>query len=129
MHMNVFLATQRTHNTIYEDTKATVVIGLGEVGRPLNDLLSEAHKHTIGVDQEQVSFKEEVGIMHLCYPFRSSAEFVHIALGYTSKYKPDIIVINSTVAPGTTKKLQESAGVNCVYSPVRGKHVTMHNEL
>jgi len=33
------------------DRTATVVIGLGEVGRPLHDLLSEAHKPTIGVDQ------------------------------------------------------------------------------
>jgi UDP-N-acetyl-D-mannosaminuronate dehydrogenase len=106
-----------------------VVIGLGEVGRPLHDLLSEAHKPTVGVDKAEVSVNEKVYIMHLCYPFDETEHFVQIALDYTAKYKPGVIVINSTVAPGTTTKLEERAGVNCVYSPVRGKHPRMHDEL
>ena len=116
-------------NSMNDDRTATVVIGLGEVGRPLYDLLSEAHKPTIGVDRAEVTVEEEVSIMHLCYPFHDTANFVQIALDYTAKYNPAIIVINSTVAPGTTTKLEKRAGVNCVYSPVRGKHARMHDEL
>jgi UDP-N-acetyl-D-mannosaminuronate dehydrogenase len=111
------------------DRTATVVIGLGEVGGPLHDLLSEVHNHTIGVDQAEVMVEEKVSIMHLCYPFQNIDSFLQIAMDYTSKYNPAIIVINSTVVPGTTTKLEERSGVNCVYSPVRGKHVRMHDEL
>ena len=112
-----------------DDKTATVVIGLGEVGRPLYDLLSEAHKPTIGVDQAEVTVDAGVSIMHLCYPSHDTENFVQIALDYTAKYNPGIIVINSTVVPGTTTKLEKRAGVNCVYSPVRGKHARMHDEL
>jgi len=111
------------------DRTATVVIGLGEVGRPLLDLLSESHNPTIGVDQADVMIEEKVSIMHLCYPFQNIESFLQIAMDYTSKYDPAIIVINSTVAPGTTTKLQKRSGVHCVYSPVRGKHARMHDEL
>lgn len=112
-----------------DNRKATVVIGLGEVGRPLYDVLSETHKPTIGVDRAEVAVEEEVSIMHLCYPFQDTANFVQIALHYATKYNPAIIVINSTVAPGTTTTIEKRVGVNCVYSPVRGKHVRMHDEL
>jgi len=46
------------------------------------------------------------------------------------KYQPDLTMIHSTVAPGTTRGVQEAADTErVVYSPVRGKHARMESEL
>jgi len=44
-------------------------------------------------------------------------------------YEPEVVVVNSTVVPGTTTEIQEKTGVAAVYSPVRGKHARMTDEL
>ena len=40
-----------------------------------------------------------------------------------------MIVINSTIVPGTTRCIERATGIPCVYSPVRGKHTKMVDEL
>jgi UDP-N-acetyl-D-mannosaminuronate dehydrogenase len=64
----------------------------------------------------------------VCYPFSISA-FLEVTAGYIEKYRPEMTIINSTVAPGTTRKLQDLVQRPIVYSPVRGKHVRMESEL
>ena len=45
------------------------VVGLGEVGRPILELLSQQHE-VIGVDvAPPVERIEQVDILHICYPF------------------------------------------------------------
>jgi UDP-N-acetyl-D-mannosaminuronate dehydrogenase len=70
-----------------------------------------------------------VGIMHICFPFHDSAQFQRAVVGYAKKYAAQVIVINSTAVPGTTRGIEQSTGIPCVYSPVRGKHTKMVDEL
>jgi UDP-N-acetyl-D-mannosaminuronate dehydrogenase len=48
---------------------------------------------------------------------------------YIDVLRPQLTVINSTVAVGTTRAIAERAGAPVVHSPVRGKHVRMLEEL
>jgi UDP-N-acetyl-D-mannosaminuronate dehydrogenase len=107
------------------DESTALVVGLGEVGRPLLDVLSSSHS-VVGRDVEDL-IVNEVGILHLCYPFGD--EFVSSASEYVRAYQPSVVILNSTVAPGTSRAIQERAGVPVVYSPIRGKHVMMHEEI
>lgn len=102
-----------------------LVVGLGEVGGPLLEVLSGAHQ-AAGRDIEDCPFRG-VRILHLCFPF--GPDFVSHASGYVSLYQPEVVVVNSTVTPGTTRAIQENTGVPAVYSPVRGKHTRMTEEL
>ena len=102
-----------------------LVVGLGEVGGPLLELLSEPHGAK-GRDVEAADF-DGVEILHICFPF--GPQFVSSVSRYAELYKPDIVVVNSTVTPGTTRAIQEASGVAAVYSPVRGKHTRMREEL
>src|SRR5215813_4326284 len=68
-----------------------------------------------------------VRVLHLCFPF--GPDFVTSASRYVSLYQPEVVVVNSTVVPGTTRAIQEKTGTPAVYSPVRGKHVRMTEEL
>jgi len=107
-------------------TQAPVlIVGLGEVGRPLLEILGGTHQ-AAGRDVEDRAF-HGVRILHLCFPF--GPDFVSAAQRYVSRYEPEVVVVHSTVVPGTTRAIQQVTGTPAVYSPVRGKHVRMTEEL
>jgi UDP-N-acetyl-D-mannosaminuronate dehydrogenase len=105
-----------------------VVAGLGEVGKPLFELLSRYH-HTVGVDIAPPAEKvENADVLHICYPFQIR-DFVGESARYIELFSPKITIINSTVAVGTTRRIAERTGALVVNSPVRGKHARMLEEL
>ncbi len=110
-----------------EESKV-VVVGLGEVGRPLLKLLS-AHHNVIGVDVAPPSAPiGPVDVLHICYPFEIR-DFVGETARYIECFKPKVTVINSTVGVGTTRRVSERAGTAVVHSPVLGKHARMLEEM
>ncbi len=104
-----------------------LVVGLGEVGRPLLEVINERYD-AIGMDIEPVEVPGVCEIMHICYPFGID-DFIGQSTSYIGKYMPELTVINSTVAPGTTRAIHQATGAPIVYSPVRGKHFKMKQEL
>src|SRR5262252_1893008 len=105
-----------------------VVVGLGEVGKPLFELISKYHG-VLGVDITLPSnLPTNIDVLHICYPFQIR-DFVGECARYIDMFKPELTIINSTVAVGTTRKVAERAGTAVTYSPVRGKHTRMLQEL
>jgi UDP-N-acetyl-D-mannosaminuronate dehydrogenase len=104
-----------------------VVVGLGEVGKPLFQILSQ-HIETVGVDIAAVENVGPVDILHVCYPFEIP-DFVGVSARYIEKYKPALTIVNSTVSVGTTRAISERTGTPVVNSPVRGKHIRMQQEM
>lgn len=104
-----------------------VVAGLGEVGKPLLNILSSKYD-CIGVDLDPVEVRRPCSVLHICYPFQIP-DFIKTTAGYIEKYQPAITVINSTVAIGTTRAVQSRVNRPVVFSPVRGKHIKMTQEL
>ncbi len=107
----------------------TLVVGLGEVGRPLYTILQKHDPDVVGIDIEPAAVDGPVGIMHVCFPFVAESEFQSAVAGYARKYRPEVIVINSTAVPGTTRGIEKETGIPCVYSPIRGKHTKMVDDL
>jgi UDP-glucose 6-dehydrogenase len=106
----------------------TLVIGLGEVGGALAQVL-ERIEPVLKLDVEPRNFSEPVGVMHLCFPFRSAEEYEAAAIGYIKQFQPRLTIINSTVLPGTTGSIAAKTRAAVAYSPVRGKHATMTEDL
>ena len=105
-----------------------VVVGLGEVGKPLLQIVSEYHD-VIGVDITPPTERfDEVDVLHICYPFQIK-DFVSESARYIELFKPKVTIINSTVAVGTTRAVAERARAVVVNSPVRGKHARMVEEM
>ena len=105
-----------------------VVAGMGEVGRPLSRILSSQYE-CVGVDVQPVEITKPCSVLHLCFPFQIP-DFVGTAARYVLKYQPALTIINSTIAPGTTRKVQEAVGeFGVAYSPVRGKHARMDADM
>ena len=104
-----------------------VVVGLGEVGKPLFELISRHHDVT-GVDISPASPLKKTDILHVCYPFQIR-DFVGETARYIEQFNPDLTIINSTVGIGTTRMVAERTGATVVNSPVRGKHARMLDEM
>jgi UDP-N-acetyl-D-mannosaminuronate dehydrogenase len=111
-------------------TNTTVVVGLGEVGGPLLQLIEHTGKSAVGLDVNPTSYpaRGSVDVMHVCFPFEVD-DFVGEAARYIELLAPALTVVNSTVAVGTTRAIQERTGTRVAYSPIRGKHATMLDEL
>jgi len=112
---------------VVRENKKVVVVGLGEVGKPILDLVSP-HYDAFGVDIAPVGRIEEVEVMHICYPFQIR-DFSDETARYIEFFRPKLTIINSTIGVGTTRAIAERTGAAVVNSPVRGKHARMLEEL
>ena len=108
--------------------KKTVVAGLGEIGRPLMELISRHRKTVVGVDISPVAPVDNVDVLHICYPFQIT-DFIRETARYIGYFRPAMTIIHSTVAVGTTRAIAEATGTPVVNSPVRGKHARMLEDL
>jgi len=105
-----------------------LIVGLGEVGSALAEVI-ERHAPVLRHDIEPREFDARIGVMHICIPFQSSAQFEDAACAYIRRFNPALTIVNSTVLPGTTSSLARRSGAPVAYSPVRGKHVRMAQDL
>ncbi|MCK5343311.1 MAG: hypothetical protein KAR20_07895 [Candidatus Heimdallarchaeota archaeon] len=99
-----------------------LIIGVGEVGTAIKEIIEDSGNEfdVLDIDlnpQEEISFD----FLHLCYP--DSPNFVKIAHEYSNKFAStdSIIIIHSTIIPGTTQKISEFFP-RVAYSPIRGTH-------
>ena len=107
--------------------QTVVIVGLGEVGKPLLEIMKGRYR-TFGVDINQPAPVSKCDVMHICFPFQNG-NFVAQVLEYINQYRPALTIINSTVAPGTTRRIAVESGAAVVNSPVRGKHARMQEEM
>jgi UDP-N-acetyl-D-mannosaminuronate dehydrogenase len=108
-------------------TEKVIVAGLGEVGQPLLHILEQSYQ-CVGMDVRPVEFNGECGVLHVCYPYQIR-DFVGTTVEYIRRYRPRLTIINSTVAIGTTWEVQKRVECHVAYSPVRGKHARMEQEM
>jgi UDP-N-acetyl-D-mannosaminuronate dehydrogenase len=110
-------------------SQKVIVVGVGEVGGPLLDLLRtqfEAH----GVDIGTPDPLPACDIMHICFPYKGDGnDFVKESVRYIQKFRPSLTIVNSTVGVGTTRRIVEVSRATVVYSPVRGKHAKMKQDM
>jgi len=107
-----------------------IILGMGEVGETLFDLLVERGIDCIGIDLDSSKCKnysentiiENPEYLHVCLPGELS-QFVDITINWINKIEGmKVVVVHSTVKPGTTKSIQEKLNIPILFSPVRGVH-------
>lgn len=97
--------------------KNHVVVGLGEVGTAIQKIFS-----CYGVDRGSDHFiVKNVNFLHICIP--NSEDFIEIATKYKDFYKPDYLIVHSTVPVGTCRKL------GATHSPIRGLHPNLYEGI
>ena len=107
-----------------------IILGMGEVGETLFDLLVDRKFDCVGIDLEDSKCKnytknkiiENPQYLHVCLPGELE-KFTDIVIEWINKIKNiQVVVIHSTVKPGTTKSIQERSSIPILFSPVRGVH-------
>ena len=115
--------------------KKDVVVGIGEIGKPILKLLSKSNI-TVGFDSnpdlmDKRKFERyknlQTSFLHITIPVTD--KFINNVLRLYKKFQPECIVIHSTVKPGTTKKLQGKLSIPVIYSATRGVHKRMIHDL
>ena len=87
-----------------------LVIGLGEVGKAIQEILGcPGHDPLKGI-HESLSFD----VLHICFPY--SATFERDVENYREEFSAKLVIIHSTVPVGTSTRIR------AVHSPVRGIH-------
>jgi hypothetical protein len=107
-----------------------IILGMGEVGETLFDLLVDRKFDCIGIDLDDSKCKnytenetiENPQYLHVCLPGELTG-FTDIVVNWINKIKnTKVVIIHSTVKPGTTKTIQEKFSIPILFSPVRGVH-------
>lgn len=116
------------------------MIGLGEIGRPIFDLLKMQKTWKVfGYDKDQNKTAHELNeipknicVMHVCIPCSDAKRFINVVCDLVSEFEPKLLIIHSTVPPLTTKMIYEEIGRECphiAHSPVRGVHFQMLEDI
>jgi UDP-N-acetyl-D-mannosaminuronate dehydrogenase len=107
-----------------------IILGMGEMGKTLFNLLVEKNFECIGIDVDDSKCKnysknsiiKNPEFLHICLP-GELAEFEDITSNWIDNLKDlKVVLIHSTVIPGTTKNIQKRSKVPILFSPVRGIH-------
>ena len=115
--------------------KKDIVAGLGEIGLPILKLISKK-ENAIGYDLDQKLMNKkkflkfetiQTRFLHIAIPVNKN--FNSNVFQLYKKFKPECIVIHSTVSPGTTERIQKKLSVPIIFSATRGIHKRMLKDL
>ena len=115
--------------------KKDIVVGIGEIGKPILKLLSK-NNTTVGFDLNPDLIDErkferyknlQTSFLHVTIPV--SSKFESNLLQLYKKFKPECIVIHSTISPGTIEQIQKKLDVPLIYSATRGVHKRMLKDI
>lgn len=105
-----------------------LIVGLGEVGSALYEIVKGVQYDVVGYDIKNVGTVLEqapklpsiVDVLHVCFPY--SDDFVDQVVDYVIRTNPRLVLIESTVLPGTTSAIADLVKtVFVVHSPVRAR--------
>ena len=115
--------------------KKDIVVGIGEIGKPILKLLSK-NNIVVGFDLKPDLIDErkferyknlQTSFLHIAIPV--SSKFESNLLQLYKKFKPECIVIHSTIGPGTIEQIQKKLDVPLIYSATRGVHKRMLKDI
>ena len=115
--------------------KKDIVVGLGEIGKPILKLLSKKNI-VVGFDlnhnlMDKIKFEKyknlKTSFLHIAIP--GTDNLIDNVLKLYKKFRPECIIIHSTIKPGTTEKLQKKIPIPVIYSATRGVHKRMIYDL
>ena len=115
--------------------KKDIVAGLGEIGSPIFKIISK-NQLVVGYDTDKSLMNEskfkkvnslETSFLHIAIPV--SQKFSQNIIKLYKQFKPECIVIHSTISPGTTQRIQKKISIPLIFSATRGVHKRMLKDL
>lgn len=96
------------------------IVGMGEVGRAIQKLTRQHYKvFTKDLDHDTLT-DEKIDLLHICIPY--SSIFVEHVSTIIDQVSPACTLINSTIIPGTTRKVFKRTHTPIAHTPIMGVH-------
>lgn len=112
------------------------ILGYGEVGKALCNVYKEKgfKPAVMDLDKHNKEFAE-LGVLNVCIP--DSPKFVEIVTDVVREFlrEDGVVIIHSTVAPGTTHKVEQKlikrglSNIAVGHSPIRGIHPNLEGGI
>jgi len=115
--------------------KKDIVVGLGEIGLPILKLISKK-ENAVGYDLNKnlmntKKFNQMKNIptsfLHIAIPVNKKFDTSLISI--FNQFKPECIIIHSTIPPGTVERIQKKIDIPLIYSATRGVHKRMLKDI
>lgn len=103
------------------------IIGTGDVGKAIKKIVEKKY-HVFTKDRKNDCIKmQPIDILHICIPY--SEKFISIVVKMIKDYTPTLTIIESTVAPGCTRKIYKKTKRLICHSPIRGGHPNLYKSI
>lgn len=108
--------------------KSTIgVLGIGEVG----SAIAEIFLKKFNVLKKDLNFDgikdSKLEVLHVCVPY--GKKFQDIVTKQIKRCNPALVIIHSTVKPGTTSEIFKKTKTPIVHSPVMGTHPNLKKHI
>jgi UDP-N-acetyl-D-mannosaminuronate dehydrogenase len=114
-------------------TKTKIVVGIlgyGEIGSAIVRICRNAGVKVLIKELVYDQIKDnKIDYLHVNIPEKDNQEFINIVADNINKIKPSLTIINSSVTPGTTRKIFELTHLPIVHSPVIGLHPYLYKSI
>jgi hypothetical protein len=107
------------------------ILGYGEIGKSIARFYQSKKRFNLLVKDRKIDeFSEQkLDILNIAIPYFGERQFIDVVASVIKKNKPKLVIIHSTVVPGTTKKLIRKTKAKIVHSPVRGVHPKLYEGI
>src|SRR6266571_1900153 len=109
---------------------ADILVGFGEVGSALHEILSERREFAIHDPPKGFSAEPfEADWCHIAIPY--TEDFVSSVTSVVTRFEPQNVVLHSTLPIGTTRQVEKALdyAADVFVSPIRGRHPTLVRAL
>jgi len=103
------------------------VLGTGQVGGAIKKLTKKYFSVLTKNLSEDNLKNNKIDILHVCIPY--TKDFSNVVVKQTLLNKPNLVIINLTIKPGTTRQIFNNTKINIVHSPVMGVHPKLYYYL
>ena len=96
------------------------ILGIGEVDKAIKKLAEKKFKvYCKDVDFDEIG-RNKIDVLHICIPY--TKKFIKIVVENIKKINPQLVIINSTIELGATRKIFKKTNILIAHVPIMGVH-------
>jgi UDP-N-acetyl-D-mannosaminuronate dehydrogenase len=109
---------------------AVGVLGYGEIGSAMARIAQEAGYQIYIRELDYDTLKgKQIDYLYINIPEKRNKEFIEIVALNIREFSPKLTIINSSITPGTTRKIFALTKSPIVHSPVIGLHPNLYTSI
>lgn len=103
------------------------ILGYGEIGKSIGKVCTDAGFNIFVRELDYDNLKgKRIDYLHVCIPEKDNSKFIEAVSKTIEEFNPKLTIINSSITPGTTRKIFKKTNSSIVHSPVLGLHPNLY---